>query len=129
MRPHAAPCATAKLLQKPAYLKRRGEFVAVQTRGRRWRGHGLVLLALPSDTPPARIGLTISRRVGHAVCRNLIRRRLRQIVRMQLLALPTAHDCVIIALPGAKEMDFWQLQADLVALLGRARRQLGSPAS
>ena len=70
-------------------LKRRREFLAVAAQGRKWVAPGLILQVSPQPTaaesksgangaPPAlRIGFTVSRKVGNAVERNRVRRRLR----------------------------------------------------
>ncbi len=120
------PPGQATCLAAPVYLKRRADFVAVQTGGRRWRGRHLLLLIRPSALAQ-RVGLTVSRRVGNAVRRNLVRRRLRQSLRALSAELLPDHDHVIIALPMAKDTDFWQLHADIASLLRRARAQLGRP--
>ena len=119
--PGQAPCLAA-----PVYLKRRTDFVAVQTGGRRWRGRHFLLLIRPSPLAQ-RVGLTVSRRVGNAVRRNLVRRRLRHSLSALRADLLPDHDHVIIALPMAKDIDFWQLHADITSLLRRARAQLGRP--
>ena len=76
----------------PAHrLRRRSEFTAAVRTGRR-AGRGSLVIHLrsgePGDTTPARAGFIISRAVGGAVVRNRVRRRLRQLVRAELAALP-----------------------------------------
>ena len=48
----------------------------------------------------ARVGLTVSSKVGGAVTRNRIKRRLREAVRLELASLPSV-DLVIVARPSA----------------------------
>ncbi|ACB96886.1 ribonuclease P protein component [Beijerinckia indica] len=71
---------------------------------------------------PARFGFTVTRKTGHAVQRNRIRRRLKEALRhlADTLADPSAdlpakpgHDYVIIARPAALAMPFCDLQATL----------------
>lgn len=72
-------------------LRRRQDFVAVLRDGRRLR-HRLLSLGLrPNGLPHHRYGYAIGKRVGTAVVRNRIRRRLREIVR----ALPLASDPLV----------------------------------
>lgn len=61
----------------------------------------LLALALPNGTPAARLGLTVSSKVGNAVTRNRIRRQLRQWFRTHIEQLPKGHDVVIIARSSA----------------------------
>jgi ribonuclease P protein component len=58
--------------------------------------------------PQNRVGYAIGKRVGNAVTRNLVRRRLRMIVRS--LPLLTGHDIVITARPQAASVTFEELR-------------------
>ncbi len=64
--------------------------------------------------PPARFGLTVTKRIGGAVERNRIRRRLKEILRLSpdLPARP-GHDYVIVAKAEALTCDFKALQSEL----------------
>lgn len=78
--------------QTPHRLKRRGEFLHVARAGRKWAATGLVLqvldrnavaIATGNDCPSGddiRVGFTVTRKVGNAVVRNRVRRRLRAAV-------------------------------------------------
>lgn len=87
-------------------LLRRGEFREVQERGLRHAGAALVLLALPTSLGRRRLGLTVSRKVGHAVCRARVKRRLRDIFRKERGRLPPSVDLVIIARKAAAEASY-----------------------
>ncbi|HVF18746.1 MAG TPA: ribonuclease P protein component, partial [Mycobacteriales bacterium] len=68
-------------------------------------------LGLPTDRTgavPPRVGFVISAKVGDAVRRNRLRRRLRHLLRGRLAALPPA-DLVVRALPGAAELSYTEL--------------------
>ena len=74
------------------------------------------------STSTSRVGFVISTKVGNAVARNRLRRRLREILRARPDRLP-AGDLVVRALPGAAELPSARL-AELVdeALNSGARR-------
>lgn len=100
-------------------LKRRREFLAVQRADRKWATPGMVVQARErkngetSDDAP-RVGFTASRKVGNAVERNRVRRRLKACV--AALApdmLRPGLDIVVIARRGALERHFADLEADL----------------
>ena len=62
-------------------LRGRGAFQAIAREGRRVRRGAVTLAFLPDQTEtPPRVGYSVGRRVGPAVTRNRVRRRLRAIV-------------------------------------------------
>jgi ribonuclease P protein component len=60
--------------------------------------------------PTSRLGLVVSRRVGPAVTRNLVKRRFREIFRSLSDDLSTAIDIVVIARKGVDEVPFPDLK-------------------
>ena len=78
----------------------------------------LALRSGPNQQPLTRFGFTISKRVGNAVVRNRMRRRLRELLRH--LALIEGYDIVISARPEAASSSFEELKAELLVLLKRA---------
>jgi ribonuclease P protein component len=65
------------------------------------------------------VGLVVGRKVGSAVQRNRVKRRLRHLVRPHLSALPAASTVVLRALPGAAERSPGGLAEDLDRSLAR----------
>jgi ribonuclease P protein component len=70
---------------------------------------------------PARVGFVVSKAVGGAVARNAVRRRLRHLVRERSATLPSGAALVVRALPGAAELPYARLGADLDAAIAAAR--------
>lgn len=81
------------------------------------------------NIPPARAGFVVSKAVGGAVDRNLVKRRLRHLVRERLALLPPGSLVVVRALPGAGNADHAQLARDLDAALQRLLGRDALPAS
>jgi ribonuclease P protein component len=104
---------------KPERLKRRAEFLRVAAKGRKAPMPGLVLQALPrDDDAPARLGFTVTKKVGNAVVRNRTRRRLKEAARLLLADQPvTGVDLVLIGRDGTRKRDFRALQADITRAL------------
>jgi ribonuclease P protein component len=99
---------------KDLRLRRRYEFLAVQRRGRRRQSPNFVVAYVDQSPPGAsRFGFSVSRRVGNAVVRNRVKRRLREFVRLHRPALPRARDFVVIAKPGAAKLCYAELVAEL----------------
>src|SRR6478609_6210507 len=90
MQPPRAPASMQRLRQ-------RADFLAAAT-GTKVPAAAFVLQARKrNDEGPVRIGFTVSKKVGNAVERNRVRRRLREIVRLTGAAgLRAGHDYVLI---------------------------------
>lgn len=69
-----------------------------------------------------RVGFTVSKKVGNAVVRNSIKRRLREFYR-QNKSLFIAADYNIVAKKGADLLDYHQISTELAAAFGRLRRK------
>src|SRR5881397_4029481 len=83
-------------------LKLSRDFTRVRTEGRSVRGALLTIGMLRvTDETHFRVGLITSKRIGGAVVRNRVRRRLREIVRRHQHALASGLWFVIIARPSA----------------------------
>lgn len=112
-----------------ATLKRRAEFLRIRG-GRRWSSSAFVIEMRPrdgasdSDThAEARFGFTATKKLGNAVTRNRIRRRLKEAVRLAAPGRAGAHcDYVLIAREAAASQPFAALERDLIAALGRLGR-------
>ena len=85
---------------------------------------GLVLQALPrNDDGPARLGFTVTKKIGNAVVRNRTRRRLKEAARLVLAKQPvTGVDLVLIGREATAKRDFAALQGDLRRALARITR-------
>jgi ribonuclease P protein component len=95
-------------------LTRRSEFLAVAA-GAKVPAATLVLQARRrADERPARVGFTVSRKVGTAVERNRVRRRLKEAVRRCASArMRPGHDYVIVGRRAALSVDFARLIGEL----------------
>ena len=97
------------------------DFRAVVRRGARCGGPLLVAHLLTRDATgvpaPPRVGLVVSGSVGPAVTRNLVKRRLRHLVREHLPALPPSSLLVLRAQPAAAAASYPELGAELARCL------------
>ena len=87
---------------------------------------GFVLQAAPAPAelaiPAIRVGFTVSRKVGNAVVRNRVRRRLREIARMVIPGQARSGlDYVLVGRQGALKRDFVVLQQELLEALKKLK--------
>lgn len=104
-------------------IRRRADFLAAAA-GRKIASHAFILQSRHRDdtdktgTGEARVGFTVSRKVGTAVERNRVRRRLKEIVRLGAgAAMRPSHDYVLIGRRTALHADFSAMAADLAKAL------------
>lgn len=115
---------------KSRRLTRRAEFERVKKEGRAERGRFLILSVYPSQEPllsaspvdrhRLRAGFVTSKRIGGAVVRNQVRRRLREIVRKHQTELRENLWLVTIARPAAARATFHELEDEWLRLARRA---------
>jgi ribonuclease P protein component len=87
-------------------LSRSAEFDRVYRHGRSVANRYLVLYTFPREEPDTkpRIGLSVGRKVGGAVERNLVKRLLREACQRHADSLPPGHDIVLVARAPAREL-------------------------
>lgn len=104
-------------------VKQRSDFLAAAA-GAKAPGLALILQARErNDAGPPRVGFTVSRKVGTAVERNRVRRRLREIVRLSAAGrLHSGKDYVLIGRRAALDLPFDRLCADFLGALARVHR-------
>jgi len=102
-------------------LRQSRDFERVRTEGRTLRGKLLILGVLELEGELAfKIGLVTSKRIGGAVVRNRLRRRLREIVRRDQARLRNGFWLVLVARPSAGRVDYASLEQEWSRLLERA---------
>jgi ribonuclease P protein component len=123
-----APAGAARL-SRTARLRRRADYLVVQERGRRYSGqHYLVLVRRrpqePGDAPVrhARLGITVSRKVGNAVQRNRVKRWVKESYRRLQAMAPAMVDLVVIARPTAATSGYAATFGELDVLLRKLGR-------
>jgi ribonuclease P protein component len=102
-------------------LTRRAEFLRVQEQGKKVAAGVLLALVLPNDLGHARLGVTVSSKVGNAVVRAALRRRLRETFRKRRGELPAGIDLVLIARSSAKGAESAELGRAFETIATRLR--------
>jgi ribonuclease P protein component len=101
-------------------LTRSEDFERVREQGDCFASRRLVLCCQHSAAEQVRIGFSVSKRVGKAVVRNRVKRRLRASAYALREALVPGWDVVVIARQSAANATGAQLSAELDQLCGRA---------
>ena len=80
----------------------------------------LALYARKNRTSRNRVGITVSKKLGHAVVRNRTRRRLREVYRLNELRFQPGWDIVVVARSKAVDAEFSQLTKSYLTLAKKA---------
>jgi ribonuclease P protein component len=110
---------------KSHHLRSPREFDAVYAAKTREARGPVTVYAKPNGLSHPRLGLSVSRKVGNAVKRNRIRRRLREAMRLMQHDFPAGYDLVIVVRPHEPQMlaDYQRLLAGAVVKLHNVWRK------
>ena len=97
-------------------LKKYGDFQRVYKSGTSYANKYLVMYVLKRDTGRNRIGISVSRKVGNSVVRHRVTRLIRESYRLNEWKFDRGIDAVVIARPGAKERNFFEIESALLHL-------------
>lgn len=107
-------------MDRPSRLRENSDFQRVRREGRSWANPWVVLSAVPNGLDHSRYGFAVGKRIGKAVVRNRVKRRLREIVRQRRAAIAPGWDVVFIARDPLETVTFEQLDQAIAHLLKRA---------
>lgn len=131
--PSLRPAVAGVRRRRMGRLPQRADFLRLQAAGRKQVTAGFILQAAarPDSVaagPGPRVGFTVTKRVGNAVVRNRVRRRLRALAREVLLpAARTDLDFVLIGRQDALHRGYAQMADDLRRALRRLKAEAATP--
>ena len=99
-------------------LKKNRDFQNVYSKGRSYANRMLVMYVLNNHTQNNRLGISVSKKVGHSVIRHRITRLIRESYRLQEDMFNSGLDIVVIARATARNADYHQIESALMHLGG-----------
>lgn len=105
------------MLKKQNRLTKRKEFAYIYKHGVKTNSKNLSVVAVKSKKCEPRIGLSVNNKIGKAVTRNKVKRRLREILRKQIPNLKHFQNFVVVAHPTILECDFHKMENEVLAVL------------
>jgi ribonuclease P protein component len=103
-------------MQRRSRLLRSGDFDRTLRTGRRAASEYLAVFVSDNEVGRPRVGFAVSRKLGNAVVRNRVRRRLRELVRPLLRRAKGGRDVVIVARARAGDAEFARLRQEIEML-------------
>ena len=108
------------MLKRVNRLRKRYQFSYVYKAGEHFSGKAVVLYATPSKTKCIKVGFAVTKKIGHAIKRNLFRRRLREIVRKSLPNLKQNYNIIVVARENILNFSFDELNNQYSNLIKKA---------
>ena len=102
--------------RKKERIRKRADFQRIFRSGAKLQTPHFRVSIRPNGLSHARLGVTVGRKIGSAVQRNRIKRRVREFFRLNKGSLPGSSDLVVTAREGAVSLNFWQVSEELKGL-------------
>ena len=106
-------------MRQTVSIKQNHEFRRLYSKGKSAVSPCLAMYCRKNRRPGNRLGLTVGTKLGKAVVRNRVRRRLREAYRVNEGRFATGWDIVVVARVRAAHVSYWELERNLLQLSGR----------
>ncbi len=108
-------------MQRQYRLARRQDFTRVYRLGRSSANRQFVIYAMANKrNEKIRVGVSTSKKLGGAVVRNRLRRRVKEIVRLHIDEIARGFDLIVIVRNPAVQMDYQEMEKSLLHAIRRA---------
>ena len=104
-------------LRRRERVRRRSDFDRAYRRGEHSRGQYVRLHWIANELPYCRLGITVGRRVGGAIARNRLKRRVREIFRNHKESFPKGRDVIVHLLAGADGLEYVEMEQQILELI------------
>ena len=104
-------------MKKSFRVKREKDFKAIFKDGTSFANRKFVVYQLENQQNHFRVGLSVSRKLGNAVTRNQIKRRIRYILQSVKGSLVEHVDFVVIARKGVETLEYAEMEKNLLHVL------------
>jgi ribonuclease P protein component len=101
-------------------LRKNKEFRRVYNRGRSTATSLMVLVYLHTPWTGLKVGFSVTKKVGNAVVRNRVRRRIKEAVRVRMDMIKDHVSIVFVARPAIVNAEFSAIEKSVETLLRRA---------
>jgi ribonuclease P protein component len=104
-------------MEKKYRLRKNLEFKKVYSGGKNYWNRNLTLYKKKNNLQETRFGITITKKVGKAVIRNKIRRRIKEIYRKNLYRIKSGYDLIIIPKQNVVDISYKELESAMIHIL------------
>lgn len=111
-------------MNKEIRLKKNRDFKIVYKRGKNFWNKEFTIFIKPISKNKVRFGISITKKFGKANKRNLIKRRIKEIIRLNICDLGLGYDMVILPKKNTLEIDYIELEKSLLRLIKYALKKV-----
>ena len=104
-------------MKKNFRVKREKDFKAIFKEGTSFANRKFVIYQLDNQKKHFRVGLSVSKKLGNAVTRNQIKRRIRHILQNAKVGIAEDVDFVVIARKGVETLGYAEMEKNLLNVL------------
>lgn len=108
------------MLAKKNRLKKKKEFNFIYKKGEVYYSKFIAMYVLNTKLKDKKIGFSVSNKVGNSVIRHKVKRKLSEVVRLNLELLPI-NNYIFVAKQGSENIDFSTMQENFYYLLKKAK--------
>lgn len=98
-------------------IRKRPEYLSIYQHGTRTYAQHFTIVAQKNDLGYGRLGITVSKKVGNAVCRNRVKRLIREFFRLNKTRLIASRDIVVIGKKGMPRLSYQDVCKELAVLV------------
>ncbi|MBC8590883.1 ribonuclease P protein component [Wansuia hejianensis] len=108
-------------MEKQYRLRKNMEFKKVYDCGKNYWNRNLIMYVKTNNLDKTRVGYTITKKIGNSVVRNKIRRRMKEIYRLNFHNIKEGYDIVFIPKKNVVNMSYDQLENSFLHIMNMAR--------
>jgi ribonuclease P protein component len=108
------------MLNKDYRINKKKDYNNIYDKGKKIPGKYMVVFIAASQCEHSRFGIVASKKVGHAVERNLAKRRLRTVIYQNMGEIKDKIDVIVVARPAIKNAGWDQVNDDYRRIMRRA---------
>jgi len=104
-------------MEKKYKLRKNMEFKKVYSGGKNFWNRNLILYIRKNKLEESRFGVTITKKIGNAVVRNKIKRRIKEIYRLNMYRIKDGYDLIFIPKKNVVDISYKELESALIHIL------------
>ena len=113
-------------MNKDIKLRKNREFQIVYRRGKNFWNNYFTIFVRPINKDKVKFGISITKKFGKANKRNLVKRRIKEIIRLNINDLELGYEMVILPKKNTLEIDYFELEKSLLKLIRYALKKVMS---